>query len=147
MDSERRERVNEIFELFRLLPKAERDAELASLGGDDTEVIQEVQSLLQAYDNSPDFLNLPALEEHSEILKQALDRRMSFASGAVSHYKGCRSKGQALARSAARSSTLKLRRHLGSIRKFRRNWTVSFSRLSTRAAKPATSKHPNCGTI
>ncbi len=87
MDSERRERVDEFFELCRLLPKSERDAKLAALGGDDAEVVQEVQSLLQAYDRTPDFLNSPALEEHSGILRQALHRRAAaLASGPVSHY-------------------------------------------------------------
>jgi len=86
MDPDRRERVEEIFELCRLLPKAERDAKLASPGPDDSEVFREVQSLLDAYDGSSDFLSVPALEAHSGILKDALLRRSSLDSGTVSHY-------------------------------------------------------------
>jgi len=86
MDPEQRERVDKLFELCRLLPHAERDVQLASLGANDEEVLHEVVSLLEAYDGSPDFLNQPALEAHSRILKEALPRA-GFDSGAVSHYK------------------------------------------------------------
>jgi serine/threonine protein kinase len=87
MDPERRERVEELFELCRLLPKAERDAKLASLGASDAEVVREVRSLLEAYDGAPDFLNRPALEEHSGILKEALHRHGGPSSGTISHYR------------------------------------------------------------
>ena len=86
MESERRERVDEIFELCRRLSSAERDVKLASLGANDADIVDEVRSLLEAYDESPDFLNLPALQKHSGILKNALDRRAAFDSGTVSHY-------------------------------------------------------------
>jgi len=49
MDPERRERVEQLFELCRLLPKAERDTKLASLGGSDAELVREVLSLLLAF--------------------------------------------------------------------------------------------------
>jgi serine/threonine protein kinase len=87
MDPDQRERVNELFELCRLLPQAERDAKLASLGASEAEVCREVLSLLDAYDGSPDFLNQPALEEHSGILKEALHRRVDLAAEAISHYR------------------------------------------------------------
>jgi serine/threonine protein kinase len=87
MDPERRERVEELFELCRLLPQAERDAKLASLGAGDTEGVREVRSLLEAYDGAPDFLNQPALEEHSGILKEALHRGAGQSPGTISHYR------------------------------------------------------------
>jgi serine/threonine protein kinase len=87
MDPERRERVDELFELCRLLPKAEREAKLASLGACDAEIVREVRSLLEAYDGAPDFLNQPALEEHSGILKEALHRRADPPAGTISHYR------------------------------------------------------------
>jgi eukaryotic-like serine/threonine-protein kinase len=87
MDPERQERVDELFELCRLLPKAERDIKLANLAANDVEVVREVLSLLEAHDRSPDFLNQPAIEEHSGILKEALHRRADLATGAISHYR------------------------------------------------------------
>jgi serine/threonine protein kinase len=87
MDPERRERVDELFELCRLLPKAERDIKLASLGASNADVIREVLSLLEAYDGSPDFLNQPALEHHSGILKEALRLRAGLGAGTTSHYR------------------------------------------------------------
>jgi serine/threonine protein kinase len=87
MNPEQRERVDELFELCRLLPKADRDIKLADLGPSDAEVRREVLSLLNAYDGSPDFLNQPALEEHSGILKEALHRSRDLASGTISHYR------------------------------------------------------------
>ena len=61
MDPEQRERVDDLFELCRVLPKAERNAKLASLAASDVAVVREVRSLLEAYDGAPDFLNQPAL--------------------------------------------------------------------------------------
>src|SRR5215470_3325828 len=87
MDPERRERVNELFELCRLLSKAARDTKLANLGASDAEVVREVRSLLEAYDGAPDFLNQPALEEHSGILKEALHRRAGPSPETISHYR------------------------------------------------------------
>jgi serine/threonine protein kinase len=87
MDPERRERVEELFELCRLLPKTERDARLASLGVSDAEVVREVRSLLDACDGAPDFLNQPAIEQHSAILKEALHRLAGPSSGTISHYR------------------------------------------------------------
>jgi serine/threonine protein kinase len=87
MDPERRERVDELFELCRLLPKAEREAKLGNLGANDAEVVCEVRSLLEAYDGSPNFLNQPALEEHSEILKEALRRRADRSPETIAHYR------------------------------------------------------------
>lgn len=87
MDPEQRERVNELFDFCRLSSKAERDARLATLGASDAEVLHEVLSLLEAYDAAPDFLNQPALEAHSGILKEALQRRMDVAARAISHYR------------------------------------------------------------
>src|SRR5215471_8202453 len=87
MDPERRERVNELFELCRLLSKAARDTKLANLRASDAEVVREVRSLLEAYDGSPDFLKQPALEEHSGILKEALRWRADLATGTISHYR------------------------------------------------------------
>ena len=87
MNPEQRGRVDELFELCRLLPKAERDIHLAGLGPDDAEVRREVLSLLTAYDGSPDFLNQPALEDHSGFLKEALHPSAGLASGTVSHYR------------------------------------------------------------
>ena len=88
MDPERRERVDQLFEMCRLLPKAERDARLASPGAYDAEVVREVRSLLEAYDGAPDFLNQPALEQHSGILQKALDRRSDPPSaGTIAHYR------------------------------------------------------------
>jgi len=87
MDPERRERVEQLFELCRLLPKAERDTKLASLGASDAELVREVLSLLEAYDRSPDFLNQPALDVHSGILKEAFQRRADLATGTISHYR------------------------------------------------------------
>src|SRR5438128_2393643 len=85
MDLERRERVDDLFELCRLLPKAERDIKLASLGASGAEV-REVLSLLDAYDRAPDFLNQPALEVHSGILKEALQPGAGNSSETISHY-------------------------------------------------------------
>jgi serine/threonine protein kinase len=87
MDPEQRERVDELFELCRLLPKSEREIKLAGLGPSDAEVRREVLSLLEAYDGSPDFLNQPALEDHSGILKEALQGRAGLAAGTISHYR------------------------------------------------------------
>src|SRR5262245_13086427 len=87
MDPEQRERVDGLFELCRLLPKTERDIKLAGLGPSDAAVRRDVLSLLQAYDASPDFLNQPALEEHSGILKEALQRRAGPAAETISHYR------------------------------------------------------------
>jgi serine/threonine protein kinase len=87
MDPEQRERVDELFELCRLLPKAERDIKLAGLGPNDGEVRREVLSLLEAYDGSPDFLNQPALEEHPGILKEALHPRAGLGVEAILHYR------------------------------------------------------------
>ena len=87
MDAEQRTRVDELFELCRLLPKAERDIKLSGLGPSDAEVRREVLSLLEAYDESPDFLNQPALEDHSGILKDALQAPAEFKQGTISHYR------------------------------------------------------------
>ncbi|HEY3742999.1 MAG TPA: serine/threonine-protein kinase [Bryobacteraceae bacterium] len=87
MDPKAQDRAAEIFDLCRLLPKSDRDARLATLGARDDEVVREVQSLLEAYDASPDFLNRPALEAHSGILKQALRRPATLDLAEVSHYK------------------------------------------------------------
>src|SRR5215469_16143570 len=87
MDPRQRERVDELFELCRLLPKAERDAKLESFNGSDEIVVREVRSLLRAYDGAPDFLNQPALEEHHGILKDALDRGTGPALGTIAHYR------------------------------------------------------------
>ena len=83
MDPEQRQRVDELFELCRLLPKAERDTRLAGLGPNDAEVRSEVLSLLEAYDGSPDFLNQPAIEAHSAILKEALHPPEGQAHGTI----------------------------------------------------------------
>jgi serine/threonine protein kinase len=87
MDPQQRERVDELFELCRLLPKAERESKLASLDASAGEVRREVLSLLEAYDRTPDFLNRPVLEDHSGILKDALQELAGLASGTVSHYR------------------------------------------------------------
>jgi eukaryotic-like serine/threonine-protein kinase len=87
MNPEQRRRVAELFELCRVLPKAERDTRLASLEPGDAEVVSEVISLLEAYDGSPDFLNQPALDVHSGILKEALQPRAGFSAGTISHYR------------------------------------------------------------
>ena len=87
MDPEQRERVDELFELCRHLPKAERNIKLADLGPGESEVRSEVLSLLEAYDGSPDFLNQPALKKHSGILKKALHRRADLPGETISHYR------------------------------------------------------------
>jgi len=87
MEPRQRERVDELFELCRLLPKVERDAKLESLSGSDEKVVREVRSLLEAYDGAPDFLNQPALEEHPGILKDALEGRTGPAPATIAHYR------------------------------------------------------------
>jgi len=87
MDPEQRERVAELFELCRVLPKAERDVKLAALGPDDEEIRSELASLLEAYDRTPDFLNQLALEDHSGILKDALHARAGLTPSTISHYR------------------------------------------------------------
>jgi serine/threonine protein kinase len=87
MDPEQRERVDELFDLCRLLPKAERDIKLAGLGPKDEEVRRELLSLLEACDRAPDFLNQPVLEDHTGILKEALQVRPGLAAGTISHYR------------------------------------------------------------
>ena len=88
MNPERRARVDELFELCRLLPQSERDARLAGLGASDADIVYEVCSLLEAYDGAPDFLNQPALRQHSAILKEALQRPAELSSpGSTSHYR------------------------------------------------------------
>jgi serine/threonine protein kinase len=86
MDPEQREHVNELFELCRVLPKTEREIQLAGLGPGNAEVRREVLSLLEAYDRSPEFLNQPALEDHSGILKEAFQARPGLVTGTISHY-------------------------------------------------------------
>src|SRR5215469_8378210 len=87
MDPGLQQRVDELFELCRLLPKAERDIRLANLGASDAEAVREVRSLLEAYDGAPGFLNQPALEDYSGILKEALQARPGLAAGTISHYR------------------------------------------------------------
>jgi eukaryotic-like serine/threonine-protein kinase len=87
MDPEQRERVAELFELCRVLPKSERDVKLAALGPDDEEIRSELASLLEAYDRTPDFLNQLALEDHSGILKDALHARAGLTPSTISHYR------------------------------------------------------------
>ena len=87
MDTGRYERVKQLFELCRDLPRAERAIRLASEAAGDSEVDQEVRSLLDAYDRSPDFLEQPVLAQQAEIVERAIRPSAELSKGTrLGHY-------------------------------------------------------------
>src|ERR1700704_1062707 len=72
MDSAQQERIHQLFELCRELPRAERAVRLTLDASGDAEVEREVRDLLVAYDRSANFLEQPVLEQQAEIVERAI---------------------------------------------------------------------------
>lgn len=86
MNQQQYERVKQLFESCRVLPRHER-SDLLSSQEDDAAVQEEVQALLDAYDQSVDFMERPAIEDQAAIVEHAIRQRGELKPGsAIAHY-------------------------------------------------------------
>jgi serine/threonine protein kinase len=91
MSSEPLNRVDEIFQAALDLPPAQRSAYLNDACAGDTELRQEIESLLRSYEESADFMERPAIESDAAVIAdQLVDRN---AGESVGHYRLLKSIG------------------------------------------------------